>query len=177
MVIRLTLILVLAAVALPLVVTAQEERDPRELIEAYRIWKLSEVLDLSEEEMPLFFAGIRKMDETERDYRRKEYGALKNMEDLLQGEDTSAEELEDALHKLKDIRLRRVEELARIREETLDILSVRQKCEFMVFEMRFRGKIRDMIKRVKGLDRLKRSEGGDFRERGRFDEDPGRPGE
>jgi hypothetical protein len=127
---------------------AQDDRQAKEIIDAYRVWKLTDVLDLSEEDMPVFFSRVRRIGEAEEEQRRVEREAVKEIDDLLKAGASDAE-LESALREYEGMRLRHWEETQRLREEAASMLSLKQRCQYTVFEDRFRAEIRKMISDVR----------------------------
>lgn len=138
-------------------------KNPRDLIEAYRVWKLTESLDLSEEQMPVFFSRLRDIDKQDADFRQEELKALGHISDLLERKDTDDADLDRALQRYEDVRRRHLEDVRKSRREAAELLTVRQRCQYLVFEERFKIHLKNMIGRVRelrgqqGLDR-----GGEF---------------
>jgi hypothetical protein len=149
---------------------------PRDLVQAYRIWKLTDALGLSEEQMPLFFSKIRQIDKLEAEFRAKEMEALKEIRHLLDKEEVRDADLQRAFEEYDEIRTRRWEEVSRLRREAAGMLTARQRCQFVSFEERFRANIKEMIGRVRELNRQGRlQEGGQGGPRRPGDPTPGRP--
>ena len=59
----LTILTCVLAITVPAAVASAE--DVRELVHAYRVWKLTDVLDLSEEQMPVFYSRLKDVDRLE----------------------------------------------------------------------------------------------------------------
>lgn len=135
---------------------AQDEKRAKDIIEAYRVWKLTDVLDLSEEDMAVFFSRVRKVGEAEESQRRAEREAVKRIDDLLKAEASDAE-VETALREYEEMRFRHWNETQKLREDAASMLSLRQRAQYAVFEERFRAEIRRMIGEVRGT----RSQQGD----------------
>jgi len=129
---------------------AQDETRARDIIEAYRVWKLTDVLDLSEDDMAVFFSRVRKVGEAEESNRRAEREAVREIDDLLKAGASDAE-LDDALHEYEEMRLRHWSQTQKLREEAGSMLSLRQRARYAVFEERFRTEIRKMIGEVRGM--------------------------
>jgi Spy/CpxP family protein refolding chaperone len=144
---------------------AWASEDPREVVEAYRIWKLTEALDLSEEQMFRFFAQLRAIEEADEGFKRDERRALRGIAELLGKDDVDEGDFEKALAKYERIRTDRFEEMTRLRREAASMLSARQRCQYVVFEERFRSELREMISRVREM-----REAGRMEDRGRFGE-------
>ena len=145
------------------------ESKPRDMIHAYRVWQLTDVLDLSDEEMPVFFSRLKDLDEREAELVREEQKGVRLIAGLLEKEDVSEEDLRRALDKHEATRAKLLEEIRSLRRETLAMLDTRQRCKYVVFEHRFRAELRDIISRVReqGRGRLDEAErqgpGDDFR--------------
>jgi hypothetical protein len=148
-------------------------QDPRDLVEAYRVWKLTEALDLSEEQMPLFFSKIRQIDKLDAEHRKEEIRALREIGRLLETGDASDADLDRALREYEDLRRRHLEEVRTVRQEAAQLLSIRQRCQYVVFEERFKTHLRDMIGRVREIRGQRGLEGGGEMMR---PDDPGRSG-
>lgn len=156
---------------------ASEEKSPRDLIEAYRIWKLTEVLDLSEEQMPLFFAKLRSIEESEAVLREEEHKAVREIASLLERKEVGDGQLERALARLEEMRTKHFDEVRKLRRDAASMLSVRQRCQFVVFEERFRSELREMIGRVREMRGGRSMEDGGELRGLRGLQDPGGRGE
>jgi hypothetical protein len=142
----------------------QDERRAKDIIDAYRVWKLTDVLDLSDDEMAAFFSRVRRVGEAEEEHRQAEREAVGEIDSLLRS-GAGDTELEEALRDYERMRYDHWNETQRLREEASSMLSLRQRCEYTVFEERFRAEIRSMIEDV----RRERGIQGE----GRMDESPG----
>lgn len=146
------IILVLTAICLILGLwapaPAQDERRAQEIIDAYRVWKLTDVLDLSEEVMPVFFSRIKKIGEAEAEQRRAEREAIVEIDHLLKGGAGEAE-LQRALSRYEEMRVAHWNEIQRLRDDAADMLTLKQRCHYVVFEERFRAEIRKIIEDVR----------------------------
>ena len=134
-------------------VNAQDERRAKDIIDAYRVWKLTDVLDLSEEDMPVFFSRVKRIGEAEAEHRQAEREAVKRIGHLLEGGAGEAE-LRAALGEYEKMRVAHWNEIQSLREDAASMLTLEQRCEYTVFEERFRAEIRSMIedvRRTRGL--------------------------
>lgn len=138
-------------------------QNPRDLIEAYRVWKLTDALDLSEEQMPIFFAKLREIDKQDAELRQEELRALRHIAELVDKQNVEEAELRKALRSYEDLRKRHLEEVDRIRQEAAQLLTLRQRCQYVVFEERFKTHLKNMIGRVREIRRQQgRDRGGEF---------------
>jgi hypothetical protein len=139
------------------------ERSPRDVIEAYRIWKLTDALDLPEEEMPVFFSRLRRIEVRRQEFDKAEQEVIEDIGHMLGKEKVDEGELKRALERYDGIRLERFKELEKLRQDAVSILTLRQTCEYIAFEDRFKREMRQMIGRVKEMRRLRGES-----ERGRY---------
>jgi len=123
--------------------------DPREMIQVFRVWKLTGALDLSDEQIPGFVAKLERIDEKQREVFGEERKALDEMERLLADKNTADEDLAQALSKFEAARRSGAEELRAMREDAASGLSARQKCAYVVFESQFRQDMRQMMDRAR----------------------------
>lgn len=170
---RISVALLLAGIVIVSagVESAEAQTKPRDMVNAYRVWKLTEVLELSDEEMPVFFSRLKELDEKEADLVREEQKGVREIADLLQREDVRDEDLERALDRHRQSRAQLLDEIRNLKEEALSMLDTKQRCKYVVFEHRFRAELRDMIDRAREMGRGQ-SEGADRQGAG---DDFGRP--
>jgi hypothetical protein len=155
--------------ALTCIEAAGQETNPGDMIHAYRVWKLTEVLNLTDEEMPVFFTRLKELDEKEVELVREEQRGVREIADLLQKEDASEEDLRHALDRYEQNRANLTEEIGNLRRETLSVLDAKQRCEYVVFEHRFRAELRDMIERAREFGRGQSGRPDEDKDFGRLD--------
>lgn len=151
--ISIAVMLVGVVVASASVRAVRAESTPRDMVHAYRVWKITEALDLSDEEMPVFFSRLKELDEKEADLVREEQKGVREIADLLGKESVRDEDLRRALDRHEATRAKLLEEVRTLRKETLSTLDIRQRCEYVVFEHRFRAELRDIIDRARDIGR------------------------
>ncbi len=131
-----------------------QKREPKELIETIRIWRLTEELNLSEDQAAKLFPKLKKIREVKREFKRKRREILKAIEKELKRkkprEDVLKKEIEDLNREDKEFR----EKEERLKEEIFEVLTIEQQARFLLFQERFDREIREMIKRIR--HRLKR---------------------
>lgn len=151
------------------------EQSPRDLIYAYKVWKLTDLLDLTDDQLPIFFSKIKKIDDREAEAGQDERDALKRVAHLLENDGAGDQDLAAALRSLDEAKARRAEEIRALRQDALSMLSARQRARFVVFEEQFREEMRQMIGRAR---EMRRSEGyGEGRQGGSWDERSGQQGD
>lgn len=129
------------------------DKDPRKMIESMRIWRLSEELNLSEDQLAKVLPKMKAMEETRREYRRRRQGILREIDEILNSGKPSDKEIEDRLAALQ-----RAEEdfnagNERIRRELAGVLTPEQQGRLVVFEDKFEGEIRGLLSEYRERNR------------------------
>ncbi len=150
----LTILICALAVTMSAAIASAENM--RELIHAYRVWKLTDILELSEEQMPVFYSRLREVDKMEAELLENQRRVVRRLADILDDERIDEQELEEALAEHRALRLKRIEEVGRLRDNAEMMLSVQQRARFVVFEQEFRSDIRNIIEKVRDFERHRR---------------------
>ena len=150
----LTILTFVLAITVQAAITSAE--DVRELVHAYRVWKLTDVLDLSEEQMPAFYSKLREIDGLEAELLEDQREVVKRLGDILAEERIDEQKLREALDEHRAIRLKRIEEVGRLRDEAEMMLNARQRARYVVFDQEFRSDIRNIIQKARDLERMRR---------------------
>lgn len=150
----LTILACVLAITVPAATASAE--DVRELVHAYRVWKLTDILDLSEEQMPAFYSKLQEIDKLEADILEEQREVVKRLRDILDDEKIDEEKLEKALDEHRALRLKRIEEVGRMRDEAEMMLNARQRARYVVFDQEFRSDIRNIIQKARDLERMRR---------------------
>jgi hypothetical protein len=150
----LTILTLILAITVPATVASAE--DVRELVHAYRVWKLTDVLDLSEDQMPAFYSKLREIDRLEAELLKDQREVVERLSKILEEERIDEEKLREALDEHRSIRLKRLEEVGRLRDEAEMMLNTRQRARYLVFDQEFRSDIRNIIQKARDLERMRR---------------------
>lgn len=120
-------------------------RKPDAKLEALRVWKLTQELNLDEEQSAPFFANLTRSRKVRETYRASRRSMLDNLGIALKKKTLDIEELQagvDSLETLEDSR--RAEERS-LRQELRSILSVEQLARFFVLQADFDRQARRVI--------------------------------
>ncbi|MDI6741054.1 MAG: hypothetical protein QME74_11930 [Candidatus Edwardsbacteria bacterium] len=120
----------------------------RKMLEAVRISRMTEALDLSEEQIAKFFPRLRKMEEAMRSFDPQRDRLVADLEKLLaeKGKDSELKSRLDQIDKIEEQKLRRM--LAG-RADLDALLSVSQRAILRVFNQRFDEEIRSMVRNIR----------------------------
>lgn len=150
----LTILTCVLAITVPAAIASAE--DVRELVHAYRVWKLTDVLELSEEQMPVFYSRLKDIDRLEADLLKDQREVVKRLSDILNEDKIDEQKLREALDEHRAIRLKRIEEVGRLRDDAEMMLSAEQRARYVVFDQEFRSDIRNIIQKARDLERMRR---------------------
>ncbi len=126
-----------------------EEKDPREIIEKVRIYRLTEELDLNEEQAAKFFPRLKDIRKTEQMFHKQKMEIVRELKELLK-EGAKEQEIIKVLNKFQELQKKRFESQLKEIEGIRNILTPEQQARFLVFQEEFEKEIRDLIKEVKG---------------------------
>lgn len=118
-----------------------------EQLETLRIWKMTEFLDLSEEQATRFFPAFRN--------HREKMGQLDSAVADLQGSigdqlgqnGVDQKYVDQKRKELSDLRQQQLKEEIRFLEELPEYLTPDQQAKFIIFDRRFRRALRDAVRR------------------------------
>ena len=115
------------------------------MIEAIKIWKLTEILDLNSEQMEQFFPKLRKHEEHRKNTFSERRILLQELRELLDQE-KSDKNILTSINKITEFDKKKRDEEEKLKKEVMEVLSVKQQAKFLLFEERFEGEIRKIIK-------------------------------
>jgi hypothetical protein len=120
----------------------------RKMLEAVRISRMAEALDLGEEQIAKFFPRLRKLEETRRASDKQRDQLITELEKLLTDspKDGDLKSKLDQIDKLEEQKLRR---LLADRAELDALLSLSQRAKLRVFNERFEDEIRSMVRTIR----------------------------
>jgi Spy/CpxP family protein refolding chaperone len=115
------------------------------MIEAIKIWKLTEILDLNSEQMEEFFPKLRKHEEHRKNTFSERRILLLELRELL-GQEKPDTDILTSINKITEFDKKKRDEEEKLKKEVMEVLSVKQQAKFLLFEERFEGEIRKIIK-------------------------------
>jgi Spy/CpxP family protein refolding chaperone len=125
-----------------------KEEDPHKLIEAIKIWKISEFLDLDDEQMATFFPKLKKIEKHRRESFKERHDILEKLHKQLDKKE-SDETIRKTIDELLSFERQSREREEELREEVMSVLTVTQQAKLLIFEERFEREIRNIIKEMR----------------------------
>jgi Spy/CpxP family protein refolding chaperone len=120
----------------------------RQKLEALRIWRLTEELNLTEDQSAQFFPKLRKMREVREAHHENRRAVLADLAEALRSDSSDAKRLRQLMDSLAalDDNLRTAEQKSR--QELNELLSVEQQARLILFQADFDRQTRRMIQQI-----------------------------
>ncbi len=128
----------------------EKRADIRKKIEAVRVWRLTEALDLDAPTSAKLAAFLSSLDRQRMDLAREQRMTMGELRRLLNSPKPDEPSLKVALDKLEKshhaVQLLRDKELSGLK----DILTIEQQARYLIFQQEFQREIRQMIAGARG---------------------------
>ncbi len=128
----------------------------REQIETIRMWKLTEALNLSEEQSMRFFPLFNKWEREKRQLDEERNRLLDQLENILDQERPKEREIKSLLKRLEENQTRRAKGRKDFWLQVSEILTLKQRAEYLIFQRNFERRIREIIKNIREHRRERR---------------------
>lgn len=125
-----------------------DEKDPRAIIEKVKIYRLTQVLDLTTEQAIVFFPKLNELQKSEKEFGEKKMKILNELRDLLKTQ-ASEKEIIKTVSKFEDAQRKKFEDQLAKLKEIWEVLTPVQRAKFLIFQEDFNREIREMIKQIK----------------------------
>lgn len=125
-----------------------DDKDPREIIEKVRIFKLTQELDLTTEQAVKFFPKLNELRKIEQEFQKERMDILKELRDLIKN-DASDKEITKVITKFEEAHKKKMVGQIKKMEEIKEVLTPLQQAKYLIFQEEFEREIRDLIKEVR----------------------------
>jgi len=124
------------------------EHRERRMLEAVRVTRMTEMLELSNQQISRFFPKLKQMEESQREVRKKHRALVVQLEELMirKAKDQELKAKLDSLDKLQKETLKNME---KIHQELDAMLTIQQRAMWRIFDQNFDEEIRKMVIQVK----------------------------
>lgn len=129
---------------------------PGQRLEMMKMWRLTEELNLSEEQASKFFPRYNALEKEIMDISKQQKELLKGLRERAKSDqEISQSELDEITKKVSDLEQQKIQKKQQFFEDLDDFLSTDQRAHYLGFELRFKEDLR------KGMrDRMKGPPGG-----------------
>ena len=121
----------------------------REEIETMKMWKMLEVLDLSQEQSDKFLPVWREMQKAQKDFRERREDLLRSLETVLGEEKPDEGRIKDVFKQLEKGRQQLEEAQQRLRQKAQEVLTLEQQAKLLLFEDRFEKRMMEIIRQYR----------------------------
>jgi Spy/CpxP family protein refolding chaperone len=127
----------------------KEKENVRKQISSVKAWKLTEELNLSEEQAQSLFPAQKAYEDRKEQLRKKREAVEKELDDLLEAEEKNDERIKEKMTQLKNVDEQSRSNEDQFRAKISKILSVEQQAKYELFEKNFEKELRQMITEIK----------------------------
>ncbi|MCK4231815.1 hypothetical protein KAX21_02590 [candidate division WOR-3 bacterium] len=120
-----------------------------EMIRAMRIMRMRERLNLSDEQVAALLPRLSRRDSLMISHRKAQAEDFRLLKEELAKRSPSEAKLKEIMDRLKKEEAEHHQQMRRLRDEMLSVLSVEQQAKFVIFEVEFEREIRGFIKRIR----------------------------
>ena len=121
----------------------------RRLIETIRIWKMTEALNLNEEQAVKLFPKLTQLETSRREFHRRQHLLREELAELLKQRPSRDQEIKARLEELERIDAEFKGRERAVKSELRSILSVEQQARLALFEERFDMEMRRTIQELR----------------------------
>lgn len=126
----------------------RQHRNPKEMTEAFRLYKMTEYLELSEEQTAKIFPRLAAIKKQQEEHMERMKATMKDLRELVKEEEwTKAAKLAEEVHAMK---AEHMAAMLKAHGDLATLLSDEQRAKFMLFEHRFSRHLKQMGERMKG---------------------------
>lgn len=119
----------------------------RERMEMMKIWKMTEFLDLSEEQAEKFFPRYKALSKELEEMSKQQREVMMAIKEILKGDkEIQGKEIDKIVQKASEIEKKKIDKKQEFIEGLGDVLTARQKAKYIVFEIRFKNQLREAIR-------------------------------
>jgi Spy/CpxP family protein refolding chaperone len=127
------------------------KQNPKEMVETIRIYKITEELDLSEDQSVRFFPKLKEMRTAHEEYIASRRRLSEQLEGYLKDPNKFAKDIKSLVSELEAVETKLREKETRIKKEIGNILTPEQQAKYMLFQQRFNREMREMVGKAKDM--------------------------
>jgi len=131
--------------------TTVSNEEVREMLQIMRIWKLTKVVELTEEQSLRLFPFLNQQDKIKEIARKDKDSGMEELKTLLKDETTANTTIQEKLDLIEKIDAEAQAKEDEIKNEIKQILSSEQLAQLEIFQKEFEDDVRDMILEIRSL--------------------------
>jgi len=129
------------------------KQDPKEMVETIRIYKITEELDLTQDQSVKFFPKLKEMRDAREVYNAIKMTIGERLNSYLENPDKFKNEIKSLVGELEANETKMRESENRIKKEISNILTPEQQAKFLLFSMKFNQEMREMVGKARDMQR------------------------
>lgn len=124
------------------------EHRERRMLEAVRVSRMTEMLQLSNDQISKFFPKLKQLEDNQREVRKKHQILVAQLEELMirKAKDKEIKAKLDSINRLEKETFRNME---KIHQELDTMLTIQQRAMWRIFDQNFDEEIRRMVLQIK----------------------------
>ncbi|MEO0113828.1 MAG: Spy/CpxP family protein refolding chaperone [candidate division WOR-3 bacterium] len=129
-----------------------EDPKPLETLENLRMWRLTEELNLTEEQASKIFPKLKRIRELKEKRKEERNKEIEKLSELL-AKKAKGDEIKKQVELIRNNDKKHQNECEKIQDEIFAILTPEQQAKYLLFHVGFEGKIKKMLRKLKGWKR------------------------
>ncbi|MCX7837317.1 MAG: hypothetical protein N2323_05095 [candidate division WOR-3 bacterium] len=126
-----------------------EEPKPFETLENLKMWRLTEELNLNEEQAGKIFPKLKKIRELKEKRKEEREKEIEKLSELL-AKKAKSEEIKKQVELIRNNDKKHQSECEKIQDEIFALLTPEQQAKYLLFHIGFEGNIKKMLRKMKG---------------------------
>lgn len=129
-----------------------ENPKPLETLENLKMWRLTEELNLNEEQASKIFPKLKKIRELKEKRKEERDKEIEKLSELL-AKKAKGDEIKKQVELIRNNDKKHHSECEKIQDEIFAVLTPEQQAKYLLFHIGFEGKIKKMLRKIKGWRR------------------------
>jgi len=125
-----------------------DEKDPREIIEKVRIYRLTQELDLTTEQATKFFPRLNELRKIEQVFQKERMDIIFELKKMVKN-NVPDNEIAKSISRYETVLEKKAEGQKKIIQEMKEVLTPTQQAKYLIFQEEFEREIRELIREVK----------------------------
>jgi Spy/CpxP family protein refolding chaperone len=116
----------------------EQERRPEKMVEAFRLYKLTEYLELDEDQTAKIYPRMAEMKTLREEHHQAMQEKLEELRELLAAEKPEVKKAAALAREIQDSKNQMHDKMKKLEDGLFDVLSPEQQAKFVLFQHKFR---------------------------------------
>jgi Spy/CpxP family protein refolding chaperone len=125
------------------------EKEPKEMMESIRMWRMTEALDLSSDQSAKLFPKLKDMRQLREDFENTRMSIINDITYLLHQDNPADKDLRYKLDTLQTADDNFHKQEAKLQKDIASILTIKQQAKLVLFQLKFDEEMRQIIGKVR----------------------------